>query len=116
MWGHIRLGNREGAERALARLRRRTGPGADSEGRQREKFVRLAFDVRFRPLLGRPQLWLAARSSDPGLLTALHQYVRLGLAFDLPDAQLQFGSALVSHGRSASERQQGRSLASWHSS
>ena len=107
VWGHIRLGNREGAERALARLRRHTGPGADSEGRQREEFVRLAFDVRFRPLLGRPQLWWAARSSDPGLLAALSQYVRLALAFDLPDAQLQFGSALASRGRSASERQQG---------
>ena len=106
-WGHIRLGNRDGAERALARLQRHTAANSDLEGRHRERFLRLAFDLRFRPLLGRPQLWWLARSSDPGMLAALGQYVRLALAFDLPDAQLRLGDGLAEHGRSASERQKG---------
>ena len=107
VWGHIRLGNREGAKRSLARLRRRASGGADAEGRERERFLQLAFDLRFRPLLGRAQLWWMARSSDPQLLGALSQYVRLALSFDLPDAQLRFGEALAAHGRSSVERQQG---------
>ncbi|MGH7703126.1 MAG: serine/threonine-protein kinase, partial [Gemmatimonadales bacterium] len=97
LYGYMRLGRRAEADSALAR-RDRIPPSGEDEDRRRRRFFKLAYDYRFQP-------WLAALKQigirigpDSTLLEGMQRYVRLGLSFDLPEAQMALGRVLVDRG------------------
>jgi len=108
--GHIRLGHQAEALRALRALKQSLG-ASSAEAHQRASLVSLVYDARFRPWLARWELrWLAWRPDSIGL-TRLAQYARLGLVFDVPDAQHRVAEILVRRGQSGPVRANGHEAA-----
>ena len=96
--GQIRLGNRAAASRALDALRH-DRDAKNAEAQQRASLVGLVFDQRFRPW----RAWIALSfldwRADSAAAVRLSQYTRLGLVFDVPEAQRRVGRILVRRSR-----------------
>lgn len=93
-WGDVRLGRREEAQTALARLQEVLAAGPDEGWPYPPELLQLAFIERFRPELTgevREQLF---RDTSYGF-DELLRYGRLGGAFDVPAAQVAFGTRLI---------------------
>ena len=96
--GQIRLGNRAAASQALDALRH-DRDATNAEAQQRASLLGLVFDQRFRPW----RAWIALSfldwRADSAAAVRLSQYTRLGLVFDVPEAQRRVGRILVRRSR-----------------
>jgi len=104
--GGIKLGHRSDAQRALKELER-NHDASSAEAHQRARLVALEYDARFRPWLGRLKLLLLGWRADSAVIAGLAQYARLGLVFDVPQAQRRVGEILTRGGTTAAIRANG---------
>jgi tetratricopeptide (TPR) repeat protein len=96
VWGFIRLGDRTGARRALARrLDLAVRVGRASESGDRAALLRLAYLARFAPHGSRIGAYLALRGQDESR-RAVESALRFGgLPFDVPEIQSRIAAALM---------------------
>jgi tetratricopeptide (TPR) repeat protein len=113
-YGYQRLGNR--AE-ALANLAHRVHleHSGEPEGKQRGGFLQLAYDERFRPLVGAVKRFALGILADSGTMVGMNRYLRLAASFDIPETQLSLGAMLARngldpHARANGHRAQGLAL------
>ena len=89
-WGQIRLGRRAAADSAVTlreQIVRRAHLPASSESAKEAWFLRHAFQERFAPRWAALARTWALWRADPGLRHRISEYARLGLSFDIPEAQ-----------------------------
>jgi hypothetical protein len=96
--GQIRLGRQREARQALDALTQKGG-ATSAEAQQRASLLGLVFDQRFRPWRARIGLAFLGWRADSAAAARLSQYTRLGLVFDVPEAQRRVGQILVRQGR-----------------
>lgn len=110
IWGWVRLGHAAQASRAL-KLReavaRQHHTAEYDESARRTRFLRLAYDQRFRPGWAAVKRWWLTSTADERMITAFAEYSHLGNSFDIPDAEYALGKALVRLGTHDSLRAAG---------
>jgi tetratricopeptide (TPR) repeat protein len=104
--GHIRLGQREAADRDLKSLPH-PSDSADAEAKLRSQLLSFAYDERFVPWRARVKELFLGWQPDSTFLGGIRQYARFGNFFDIPRAQLILGRTLVRHGREGATRATG---------
>lgn len=110
IWGWIRLGNQAKAEQALQQreaVAEQHHTSEYDESSRRTRFLRLAYDHRFRPRIAAVKRWWLITTANDRILAAFAEYSHLGNSFDIPDAEQALGEALVRGGRSDSLRAEG---------
>ena len=106
VYGYLRLGRRAQADSSLAR-RLAIPPSGEREELQRRRFLKLAYDERFRPWRGSVKRWYVDLTADSTTMESINRFCRLGLSFDIPGSQLGLGKILVRTGLDSLARANG---------
>jgi len=106
VYGYLRLGRRAQADSSLAR-RLAIPPSGEREELQRRRFLKLAFDERFRPWRASVKRWYAGLTADSTTVESINRFCRLGISFDIPGSQLGLGKILVRTGLDSVARANG---------
>ncbi len=97
LYGYLRLGLRAQADTALDH-RVQIRPSGESEDARRRRFLKLAYDFRYRPSLAGLKVWALGLIADSAMLEGAGRYERLGSSFDIPNAMEPLGRVLVRKG------------------
>jgi hypothetical protein len=96
LWGHIRLGDREQAERALERRLLSAAAASGGESADRARLLRLAFWARFQPFRAALASRLLMLRADSATVAQLGRVFRFGgVPFDAPGVQRYIGARLA---------------------
>ncbi len=97
LYGYLRLGLRAKADTALDH-RVQIRPSGEPEDAKRRRFLKLAYDFRYRPSLAGLKVWALGLIADSAMLEGAGRYERLGSSFDIPNAMEPLGRVLVRKG------------------
>ena len=78
-----------------------------TEELQRRRFLKLAYDERFRPWRASVKRWYADLTADSTTMESINRFCRLGISFDIPGSQLGLGKILVRIGLDSLARANG---------